>query len=62
MSKRSAPSDPSVIDKARSKRKEDPSVSHCDSSSDPCEESDGSPATDLWSGGSHIDRPRFNGR
>ncbi|KAH0936356.1 hypothetical protein HID58_013473 [Brassica napus] len=40
MSKRSAPSDPSVVDKARSKRKVDSSVSHSDGSSNPCEESD----------------------
>ncbi|KAH0859619.1 hypothetical protein HID58_087880 [Brassica napus] len=40
MSKRSALSDPSVVDKARLKRKVDSSASHFDSSSDPCEESD----------------------
>ncbi|KAF3567087.1 hypothetical protein DY000_02017262 [Brassica cretica] len=40
MSKRSAPSDPSVVDKARLKRKVDSSASHFDSSSNPCEESD----------------------
>ena len=40
MSKRSAPSDPSAVDKASSKRKMDSSVCHSDSSSDPCEESD----------------------
>ncbi|KAG2288595.1 hypothetical protein Bca52824_048199 [Brassica carinata] len=40
ISKRFAPSDPSAVDKARSKRKMDSSVCHSDSSSDPCEESD----------------------
>lgn len=40
MSKRFAPSDPSTVDKARSKRKMDSSVSHSNSSSDLCEETD----------------------
>ncbi|WZY86809.1 hypothetical protein YC2023_033193 [Brassica napus] len=40
MSKSSAPSNPSTVNKARSKRKMDSSVSHSDSSSDLCEESD----------------------